>query len=108
MSQHTGSIPVFELPALPPSEQPLDPWYHANVRRFEALLGLLAERRAAEVRYLAGMTERGRKALWWPFTQHDSVSEGDVTLLDSAYGDYFCAAEVEEAKEDGGEVRETV
>lgn len=58
----------------------------------------------AEARDLAGMKARGWKALWWPFTQHDNLTESKVNLLDSAYGDYFCAADVEE--EDGGKVSE--
>lgn len=54
---------------------------------------------------MLGMKERGQKALWWPFTQHDDVGEGDITVLDSAYGDYFCTLEVEESTGKGGQVK---
>ncbi|CAM9501524.1 unnamed protein product [Laminaria digitata] len=47
------------------------------------------------------MEARGRKALWWPFTQHDDLADGKVNLIDSAYGDYYCKATVE--KEEAGE-----
>lgn len=100
ISHHAGPIPVFELPALPPADQPLDTWYDANAESFENLLGSLAARRAAGARELAGMKMRGRKALWWPFTQHDLLSDEDVNILDSAYGDYFCMAQVEGSGEE--------
>ena len=55
------------------------------------------------------MEARARKAIWWPFTQHDSLGEGGVNLLDSAYGEYFCTAEVERSSTStdvvGSEVR---
>lgn len=109
VSHHAGSIPVFELPPLPPSDQPLGPWYDANAQRFGSVLGRLAERRAEGVANVASMEARGRKALWWPFTQHDDLAEGKVNLIDSAYGDYLCKATVEkeggEGEGEGGEVR---
>ncbi|CAM9640842.1 unnamed protein product, partial [Ascophyllum nodosum] len=95
VSCHTGSIPVFELPAIPPSDEPLHPWYAANAQSLQTLLGGLTEARAAGLRDLVGMEARARKAIWWPFTQHDSLGEGGVNLLDSAHGEYFCTAEVE-------------
>lgn len=63
---------------------------------------MLEGRRASELVDATSMIERGRKALWWPFTQHDDVQASDVTVVDSAYGDYFCISEVETT--DGGEV----
>lgn len=103
MSTHAGSIPVFDLPRLPPSDQPLGPWYDANAQRFGAVLGRLAERRAEGAADLASMEARGRKALWWPFTQHDTLAEGKVNLIDSAYGDYYCKATVEQGEAEEGE-----
>lgn len=95
---HSGLVPVFELPPLPPAEEPLGSWYSANAEGFHSVLDALAERRSAGVRDVLGMKERGKKAIWWPFTQHDEVTDADVTVLDSAYGDYFCSAEVEEGQ----------
>ena len=96
---------MFELPALPPAESPLKPWYDddATRRAFRGLLSGLEERRAADAARLAGMKARGRAALWWPFTQHDHLTEGKINLLDSAYGDYFCVADVEGGAGEGGE-----
>ena len=109
VSHHAGLIPVFELPPLPPPDQPLGPWYDANAQRFGSVLGRLAERRAEGVANVASMEARGRKALWWPFTQHDDLAEGKVNLIDSAYGDYLCKATVEreagEEEEARGQVR---
>lgn len=108
VSRHAGPIPVFELPALPPADLPLEPWYdkEATRRSFGDLLGGLAGRRVADAASLAGMKARGRRALWWPFTQHDDLNEGKINLLDSAYGDYYCVADVEEGGGGGGEVGE--
>lgn len=103
VARHAGSVPVFELPPIPSPDKPLDSWYADNTEDFQKILGGLSERRAAGVRDVLGMEERGRKTIWWPFTQHDSLGDGEVTLLDSAYGDYFCTAEVEKEGE-GGEV----
>lgn len=58
------------------------------------------------------MEARARKTIWWPFTQHDSLGQGSVSVIDSAFGDYFCMAEVVKgsgSSTDGaeGEVRPT-
>lgn len=90
---------------MPPPDEPLTAWYDTNAEGFSTLLHRLAETRAAAANDVAGMEARGRKAIWWPFTQHDNLGQGKVNLLDSAYGDYFCAAEVERGSDSraGGE-----
>lgn len=93
--RHARQIPVYELPRLPPSDKPLYAWYAASTKDFKILLEGLAERRRKEVKDALGMKERGKKAIWWPFTQHDEVADAEITVLDSAYGDYFCCTEVE-------------
>lgn len=43
--------------------------------------------RIRELETLAGRT---RESCWWPFTQHGlAKSDQDVTVIDSAYGDFF-------------------
>lgn len=58
------------------------------------LLSSLIEMRAARVKDVVGMEARARKTIWWPFTQHDNLGEGSVSVIDSAFGDYFCMADV--------------
>lgn len=99
IARHSGSIPVFELPPLPPREASLEPWYVSSSEDFNVILDALRERHSEGLRGVMRMKERGRNVLWWPFTQHDDLTADDITVLDSAYGDYFCTAEVDDTIE---------
>ena len=78
---------VFSFGALP--QGLLHSWYLENGGEFDRLYAHIGESAAGEARALAEMTEQGRKSVWWPFTQHGSLTEGDVTMIESAHGEHF-------------------
>ena len=50
----------------------------------------LDERHARRIEELDSMPRRTLDTIWWPFVQHGLVkSEKDVTVIDSAWGDFF-------------------
>lgn len=53
-------------------------------------LGHLDERHAHRVEELDSMPRRTLNTIWWPFVQHGLIqSEKDVTVIDSAWADFF-------------------
>ncbi|KAH8695203.1 onanonoxo-7-onima-8-eninoihtemlysoneda [Talaromyces proteolyticus] len=38
---------------------------------------------------LESMATRAHSAIWYPFTQHQGMKPEDITVIESAYGDYF-------------------
>ncbi|TFK72989.1 PLP-dependent transferase [Pluteus cervinus] len=38
---------------------------------------------------LISMPKRALSSIWWPFVQHSHISPSDVTVIDSAYQDFF-------------------
>ncbi|CAM9801268.1 unnamed protein product, partial [Choristocarpus tenellus] len=89
VGRHSGGVPVFELGALPPPQEPLGGWYTSQGENFSLALNSLMTLRTAVAHDLSGFKERALKTIWWPFTQHSGIQEGDVMVVDSAYGDYF-------------------
>lgn len=50
----------------------------------------LDERHEERIKELYSMARRTLDTVWWPFVQHGLVKdEGDVNVIDSAWGDYF-------------------
>jgi dethiobiotin synthetase/adenosylmethionine--8-amino-7-oxononanoate aminotransferase len=50
----------------------------------------LDERHEERIKELISMPRRTLDTVWWPFVQHGLVKdEGDVNVIDSAWGDYF-------------------
>lgn len=57
------------------------------------LVDLLDVRHAVRVQELESMPQRTLDTIWWPFVQHGTVKgPEDVTVIDSAYGDFFSTA----------------
>ena len=51
----------------------------------------LRARHAARIDALATLGSRAHECVWWPFTQHARVAPHDVTVIESAHGDFFAA-----------------
>lgn len=49
----------------------------------------LRECHAKRYASLDTLGERAHQHMWWPFTQHTRIAPDDVTVIDSAHGDFF-------------------
>jgi dethiobiotin synthetase/adenosylmethionine--8-amino-7-oxononanoate aminotransferase len=84
-----NSVPkVFGMSPLP-TEKLLHQWYKDNANNFGALFDHLAAAAREETVRLMAMRRAGKDIVWWPFTQHAAVGEGDITFIESAHGDQF-------------------
>jgi dethiobiotin synthetase/adenosylmethionine--8-amino-7-oxononanoate aminotransferase len=66
--------------------------YYEKMSKHDAvgeLLGGLSEEHEERTRNLEDMAGRANKQIWYPFTQHQDVSEKTILTVDSAYGDFF-------------------
>lgn len=79
---------VFRMFPLP-SEKLLHKWFRENSGQFEALFDHIAAAVEDEMKRLMSMRRDGQEIVWWPFTQHASIGDGDVTFIESAHGDQF-------------------
>lgn len=55
----------------------------------EEILAGLSEKHEKRIEDLEVMGNRAYKQIWYPFTQHQDVSEKTILTVDSAYGDFF-------------------
>ncbi|KAI9246371.1 pyridoxal phosphate-dependent transferase [Sporodiniella umbellata] len=72
--------PVLELESMKRYYEQLD-------HHLEPILQHLDLKHQERFDRLDSMAQKSRDIFWWPFTQHKLV--GDVTVIDSAYQDYF-------------------
>ena len=79
---------VFRMFPLP-SDKLLHNWFRENSDEFEALFDHVASAVDDENSRLMAMRNHGQDLVWWPFTQHASVDDGNVTFIESAHGDKF-------------------
>ena len=79
---------VFRMFPLP-SDKLLHNWFIENSDEFEALFDHVSSAVADENNRLMAMRKHGQDVVWWPFTQHASVDDGNVTFIESAHGDKF-------------------
>ncbi|OCB85275.1 PLP-dependent transferase [Sanghuangporus baumii] len=67
--------------------------YYSRLLHDERLTNLndhLDKRHAGRIHELQSMPDRSRNCIWWPFVQHGFVKDPeDVTVIDSAHGDFF-------------------
>ena len=92
-----GSAPKWAVNRVPevfrmfplPSEKLLHHWFRENSDQFGALFDHIAESVEGETRRLMEMRKAGQETVWWPFTQHAAIGDGEVTFIESAHGDQF-------------------
>jgi dethiobiotin synthetase/adenosylmethionine--8-amino-7-oxononanoate aminotransferase len=66
--------------------------YYRSVQRdtdLWLLLQRMEEKCEQRIDDLDGMAARAHEAIWYPFTQHQGMEPKDITVIESAYGDYF-------------------
>jgi bifunctional dethiobiotin synthetase / adenosylmethionine---8-amino-7-oxononanoate aminotransferase len=79
---------VFRMFPLP-SDKLLHHWFRENSDEFNALFDHIESAVGGETKRLMSMRRDGQESVWWPFTQHASIDDGNVTLIESAHGDKF-------------------
>lgn len=66
--------------------------YYKSMQRsfdFDSLLKRMEERSEQRIEELESMATRAHEAIWYPFTQHQGMEPRDITVIESAHGDYF-------------------
>ncbi|KAI1472644.1 PLP-dependent transferase [Daldinia caldariorum] len=91
-------IPVASFPKPPPRVQNKDAdaqamlQYYKDESRSSGTLNILEhlnQRHQARIKRLESMPEDAYKRIWYPFTQHTSLSPEKIVAIDSARGDFF-------------------
>jgi dethiobiotin synthetase/adenosylmethionine--8-amino-7-oxononanoate aminotransferase len=98
-----NDIPVFSFPA--PPDMPdfndgdslledrvaMSSYYEslAGNRDAGTMINFLSNRHSQTLQRLESMSSRASEVIWYPFTQHQGIGSKDITVIDSAHGDYF-------------------
>lgn len=83
------------LPALPASKNrtaldgALQEWLQNCAAAFDALLAQLVSQHQQRMILLGEAQSAAKKNFWWPFTQHSTVLQDSVTVIDSRCGESF-------------------
>ncbi|GAB2266046.1 hypothetical protein Dimus_001076 [Dionaea muscipula] len=70
-------------------------WFEESKEVFRSLKDILASAFLQRVQRLHDMPKKAIDVFWWPFTQHQLVSEETVTVIDSRCGENFAVHKVE-------------
>ncbi|KAK9327947.1 pyridoxal phosphate-dependent transferase [Lipomyces starkeyi] len=91
------NVTVLSIPA-PPEWQPdggdfqrMSDYYDtlSESEPMEHALSLLKANHESRIENLESMASRASSVIWYPFSQHQSISTATITTIDSAYGDHF-------------------
>ena len=99
---------VFALPQCLPApagenvapgeiDSALRSWLTAAEHPLQRIVQHLHHWHAQRLARLARMRGSAREVLWWPFTQHATLGDGDVTVIDARDGENFITSEVKDA-----------
>ena len=81
---------VFRLTPIPSDKSlPLQDWFYENQPTFTEMNSYIDSFVFGYSQRLLQMHHQGMHQVWWPFTQHQNVSQNDVTLIESAQKDDF-------------------
>lgn len=91
-------VQVGVIPPPPPMDadhNAMDQYYEAIAAESGAahVLRILDKFHDSRIERLQEMATISCEKIWFPFTQHGSLVPGNVTVIDSAYGDYFQTVE---------------
>lgn len=72
-------------------QEAMNEYYRSVQRDFDvdSILKKMQEKSERRIEELDKMAARAHKVIWYPFTQHQEVKSKDITVIESAYGDYF-------------------
>ncbi|EEA26644.1 hypothetical protein EYB25_002321 [Talaromyces marneffei] len=97
-------IPILAFPKPPPrprgnmtpdaqaeDQQVMKDYYRSlqSDLNLDSLLRSMEEKCEQRIENLDKMAARAHEAIWYPFTQHQGMESKDITVIESAYGDYF-------------------
>ncbi|KAL7622330.1 hypothetical protein AAE478_007834 [Parahypoxylon ruwenzoriense] len=91
-------VPVVSLPKPPPPDQDKNTDASMMSRYYEDVSESIAARNILDqldrkhqerIKRLESMPSDAYKRIWYPFTQHKLLSQDDITVIDSARGDFF-------------------
>ncbi|PKA50617.1 Bifunctional dethiobiotin synthetase/7,8-diamino-pelargonic acid aminotransferase, mitochondrial [Apostasia shenzhenica] len=95
LSNLRNRVPVLALPPVP--EDPLDnliDWFGKSSKVFSSLQEILLSHHTTRIKRLHEMRKKGGDIFWWPFTQHELVTDENVTVIDSRCGENFAIHKV--------------
>lgn len=61
-------------------DAPVKTWLQDTQAHFEGVVKLLLLRHSARLQRLESMAQQASKQIWWPFTQHASLTPGAVQV----------------------------
>jgi dethiobiotin synthetase/adenosylmethionine--8-amino-7-oxononanoate aminotransferase len=97
-------IPLLAFPKPPPrpigvrtpesqaeDQEAMEDYYRSVQQDLEldSLLKKVEGKCEQRIEDLDKMAARAHEAIWYPFTQHQGMEPKDITVIESAYGDYF-------------------
>ncbi|GMN52124.1 hypothetical protein TIFTF001_021281 [Ficus carica] len=90
-------VPVLVLPSIPQDPSiDLRKWYDNARGVFDSLVEAMLLAHLERIKRLHEMPKKAGDVIWWPFTQHNLVSEEDVTVIDSRCGENFSVFKVQD------------
>lgn len=92
----THGVPTFVLPPVPERDwakasggEDIEGWLREGALTFDRLHARMVSWHDARVARLQRTPDDARRALWWPFTQHDMVTRDQIAVIDSRSGEDF-------------------
>lgn len=90
LSYLRNRVPVHVLPPVPEDlSNDLMEWFDESYDVFDSLKEKMLLAYSERIKRLHEMPKKAGDIFWWPFTQHQLVPEGAVTVIDSRYGENF-------------------
>ncbi|OKL63200.1 hypothetical protein UA08_01140 [Talaromyces atroroseus] len=68
-----------------------------------SLLDEIEQRHVYRIKDLDSMSTRAYEAIWYPFTQHQDMQPKDITVIESAHGDFFQTFDANSGAQDGSD-----
>ena len=103
VNKDTSVITIPKLPLAPPNFDPdsnkqmvktvIDPnlkiWLELSKNSFDAIVDQMVKWHELRLTRLYQAKDEGKKVLWWPFTQHGSLKDEQIEVIDSRSGENF-------------------
>ncbi|XP_014510153.1 bifunctional dethiobiotin synthetase/7,8-diamino-pelargonic acid aminotransferase, mitochondrial isoform X1 [Vigna radiata var. radiata] len=99
MSYMRNKVPVLVLPPIPRDlSNDLIEWFENSHHIFSNLKEIMLSAYFERIKKLQDMPKEAMDIIWWPFTQHQLVPDGGVTVIDSRCGENFSIFKVQKTE----------